>query len=37
MITVYVEYEHDDEFNTAKEIKHILKERLEKAGLLMFL
>ncbi len=32
MITVYVEYEHDDEFKTAKEIKYILKERLEKSG-----
>jgi len=31
MITVFVEYEHDDEFNTAKEIKYILKERLEKS------
>lgn len=32
MITVFVEYEHDDEFVTAKEISHKLKERLAQAG-----
>ncbi len=32
MITVYVEYEHDDEFVTAKEISHKIKKRLAQAG-----
>jgi len=32
MITVYVEYEHDDEFKTAREIANKLKERLAQAG-----
>jgi len=32
MITIYVEYEHYDEFNTAKEVSHKIKERLVQSG-----
>ncbi len=32
MITVFVEYEHNEEFGLANDISKILKDRLEKAG-----